>query len=256
MGKKKTKRYIMTAGYYHRSEENMGIQERRERERAERKALIMRCTKELIIERGTEGVSMQDIAEKAELSKATLYLYVPNKEELFREICIESADHFTKYFQARIRPGLSALDMLKLYWKSYVDLFGKSSESSDLSMIFNMRRYLAPEFPFISIEENSDPVTGSDSQFFSLIKDMIEQGITEGIFEADTNTPLISHTVLSLFSLIMENAAKYSASSGRADTTLMGVMKSIFQIILRGIAREGVDRSLLVLDIGAAKDVV
>ncbi|GHU18122.1 hypothetical protein FACS1894163_09780 [Spirochaetia bacterium] len=223
----------------------MGIQERREREKAERKALIMRCAKELIIERGAEAVSMQDIAKRAELSKATLYLYVPNKEELFREICSESADHFTKYFQARIRPGLSALDMLKLYWKSYVDLFG---ESSDLIMIFNMRRCLAPEFPFISIEENSDPVIGSDSQFFSLIKDMIEQGIAEGIFEADTNTSLISHTVLSLFSLIMENSAKYPDSAGGPDTKLMDGMKSIFQIILRGIAKEGIDRSLLVLD--------
>ena len=223
----------------------MGIQERREREKAERKALIMRCTKELIIERGAEEVSMQDIAKRAELSKATLYLYVPNKEELFREICIESADRFTKYFQSQVRPGLSALDMLKLYWKSYVDLFG---ESSDLIMIFNMRRYLAPEFPFISVEENSDPVIGSDSQFFSLIKDMIEQGIAEGIFEADTDTPLISHTVLSLFSMIMENAVKYSGSSGSLDTTLMGAMKSSFQIILRGIAREGIARSLLVLD--------
>jgi AcrR family transcriptional regulator len=35
----------------------------------------MRCAKELILGYGVEKVSMTEIAEKAELSKAVLYLY-------------------------------------------------------------------------------------------------------------------------------------------------------------------------------------
>ncbi|GHV81679.1 hypothetical protein AGMMS49991_02370 [Spirochaetia bacterium] len=227
----------------------MGIQERRERERAERKALIMRCARELILENGAEKVSMQDIAKKTELSKATLYLYFPGREELFREICIELAVRFTEYVQARLSPGLSALEALKLYWKSYVDLFG---QSDDMILLFNMRRYLVPEYPFISIEEGPDSAAGPAYRFFNMIKYIIEQGIAEGVFEPDTNAAMFSHTVLSLFSLIVENAVKYSGDANsrtREDSNIIDEMKSIFQIMLRGIAREGIDRSLLVLGI-------
>ena len=223
----------------------MGIRERREREKAERKALIMRCARELILEYGAEKVSMRDIAKETELSKATLYLYFPSREDLFREICAEAALHFTEYCQARFRPGLSALETIKLYWKSYVDLFG---QSGDMLMLFNMRPYMMPEYPFISSEENSDTAAGQMYRFFNMIKNMVEQGIAEGVFENDTNAVMFSHTTLSLFSLIAENAAKFPGPSGVQDSNIIGEMKNIFQIMLRGIAREGVDRSLLVLD--------
>ncbi|GHV87541.1 hypothetical protein AGMMS50255_8370 [Spirochaetia bacterium] len=223
----------------------MGIQERREREKAERKALIMRCARRLILEYGAEAVTMRDIAKETELSKATLYLYFPSKEELFREICIELAVRFTEYVQARLSPGLSALEVFKLYWKSYVDLFG---QSDDMIMLFNMRRYLVPEYPFILIEESPDSAAGPAYGFFNMIKNMIEQGIAEGVFEPDTNAAMFSHTVLSLFSLIVENAAKFSGASENANPNIIGEMKNMFQIMLRGIAREGIDRSLLVLE--------
>ncbi|GHU78105.1 hypothetical protein FACS189462_1890 [Spirochaetia bacterium] len=222
----------------------MGIQERREREKAERKALIMRCARELILEYGAEKVSMRDIAKETELSKATLYLYFPSREDLFREICAEAALHFTEYFQTQVRPGLSAMELIKLYWKSYVDFFG---QSDDMIMLFNMRHYMAPGYPFIPIEENLDSVTGPAYRFFNVIKNMIDQGIAEGVFEPDINSAMYSHTILSLFSLIVENAAKFPGASENANPNIIGEMKNIFQIMLRGIAREGVDRSLLVL---------
>jgi AcrR family transcriptional regulator len=223
----------------------MGIQERREREKAERKALIMRCARELILEYGAEKVSMRDIAKETELSKATLYLYFPGREDLFREICAEEALHFTEHFQTLLRPGLSALEMLKLYWKSYVNLFG---QSDDMLMLFNMRHYLTPEYPFISIEENNDTAATPIYGFFNMIKNMIEQGIAEGVFEPDTNAAMFSHTILSVFSLIVENAAKFPGPLEAQNSNIIGEMRNIFQILLRGIAREGIDRSLLVLD--------
>src|SRR3569832_980450 len=37
-------------------------------------------------ERGLAGARLEDIAKRAGLSKGTIYLYFPNKEELFREV--------------------------------------------------------------------------------------------------------------------------------------------------------------------------
>ena len=46
----------------------MGITERREREKTERRRAILNCARELILLQGVDRVSMDDIARKAELS--------------------------------------------------------------------------------------------------------------------------------------------------------------------------------------------
>lgn len=61
----------------------MSIQERRKREKIMRKQQIENAAKELFILKGFNSTTMEEIAQKAELSPATLYLYFKNKEELY-----------------------------------------------------------------------------------------------------------------------------------------------------------------------------
>ncbi|MDR3336320.1 MAG: TetR/AcrR family transcriptional regulator [Treponema sp.] len=248
----------------------MGIWERKEREKLERKALIVRCAKELILEYGADGVSMGSIAKKAELSKATIYLYFPSKDKLFREICVEAGDRFINYYQSRITPEMSTLDSIKLYWDCYLDMFGKSD---DIIMLFQMKHFLTPEYPFFSVEEAENPGSGPAYGFFNMIREQIEKGIAEGIFQPDVNPPLASHTILSLFSMIVASTARvhagnrappgpdalesdktgwWSASREGVNVAMIDDMKNVFQVVLRGIARDGIDKSLLIL--GSRRD--
>jgi AcrR family transcriptional regulator len=225
----------------------MGILERREREKAERKALIMRCAKDLILEYGAEKVSMMDIAKKAELSKATLYLYFPSKALLFMEICSIAGTRFLEFFRSRMRPGLSAIETIRLYWNCYLDMYG---ESDEMVIIFSMWQYLSPDYPFLSLEKEAKPLT--IFEFYTAIQNMIVQGIAEGTFGADTDPAMIARTILSLFSVVIENTAKMPKQV-RNVRFIMDELTRIFQIILRGIAREGLDRSLLDLPVPAEK---
>jgi AcrR family transcriptional regulator len=223
----------------------MGITERKEREKAERKALIIRCAKDLILEQGAEAVSMGDIAKRAELSKATLYIYFSSKDIIFQEICVEAGFQFIEYFRSLHKSGMSALESIKLFWNCYVDIYGKSD---DLIILFNMKRYLMPDYPFISLQEDDPVSVGPSFELFNMIRKMIKEGIDEGSFEPDVNPTIITHTILSLFSLSVENAAKFSEKALNSDFSFVDEMKNIFQILLRGIAREGIPRSLLVLE--------
>jgi AcrR family transcriptional regulator len=229
---------ILTSG--HKQSGNMGIIERREREKAERKELIMRYAKELILEKGAEKVSIMDIAKRAELSKATLYLYFPSKDLLFKEICDTAADKFIAHFRSKYRPGMSAIDTLRLIWGSYLELFG---ESYDILIIFNMKQYLAPEFPLISIDEDARSPAGSNYAFYTLLMDVLTRGISEGVFAADVNPDGVCRLFLSLFSYFFESALKQPKTE-RNSLLVHEEMGSLFQIILRGIAGEGQDRSL------------
>jgi AcrR family transcriptional regulator len=210
----------------------MGIVERREREKAERKETIMRCAKELILERGVEKVGMMDIAKKAELSKATLYLYFPSKDVLFKEICDVAADRFIRYFHARFDPGLSVVDTIKLIWKSYLDLFG---ESDDIVVIFSMKQYIAPNFPFVPIEKDSPSPAGSNFAFYSLLVDVFSRGVREGVFSEDVNPAVVSQILLTLFSYFIENTARMPKTQKNYRMAIEE-LGHLFQIFLRGIA--------------------
>jgi AcrR family transcriptional regulator len=218
----------------------MGITERKEREKVERKALIMRCAQELILELGAEKVSMMDIARKAELSKATLYLYFPSKELLLEDVCLKAGNDFIDYIQKKITPGLSALASIKLLWKSYLEVFGESEDMMIL-MFNNIRNYLESAFSF-----GEERVNVPSYVLYAFIRDLLKQGIAEGVFEPSINPGTVSRTIIALFSYIIESAARVPKETRKSHVTT-DEMKNIFEIMLRGIAREGFDRSLLTL---------
>ena len=61
----------------------MGITERKEREKKQRKEQILEAARRLFQERGFLNVTISDIAEAVELSIGSLYLYFKNKEDLY-----------------------------------------------------------------------------------------------------------------------------------------------------------------------------
>ena len=56
---------------------------RSEDQKVQRHAAILKAARDLIEERGFDGVTMNAMAERTGLAKGTLYLYVRSKEELF-----------------------------------------------------------------------------------------------------------------------------------------------------------------------------
>jgi len=66
----------------------MGIQERKERERERRRQQIIVAAKRVFSEKGFSKATMEDIAQEAELSPGTLYLYFKNKDELYASLSL------------------------------------------------------------------------------------------------------------------------------------------------------------------------
>jgi len=217
----------------------MGIVERREREKIERKKAILNCARELILTQGVEHVSMEDIAGKAELSKATVYLYFTSKEDLLSEICEEGAKSFCEGLKKITDAGLKGIAALKLLWRSYVELFGSFNE---MIIIFQVRNYLDSWLPIVSMQSQnrSDYV---DAIILS-IKNIIDECKAEGIFAPDLDSTMATRLLLSIFSNILEHASHLPIET-RGSPAVIEEMLNTFQIIIRGFAKEGINHSLL-----------
>lgn len=64
-------------------EAKVGIQERKEREKEHRKEEIVDAAQKVFFEKGLHVATVDEIAEAAELSKGTIYVYYKSKEDLY-----------------------------------------------------------------------------------------------------------------------------------------------------------------------------
>ncbi|RMI02851.1 MAG: TetR/AcrR family transcriptional regulator [Calditrichaeota bacterium] len=80
----------------------MGIAERREREKEQRRNMILDAAERLFFSRGVDATTMDDVAEEAELSKGTLYLYFKNKEDLRHGVCLRGLCILKQMFQEAV----------------------------------------------------------------------------------------------------------------------------------------------------------
>jgi len=90
---------------------NEQILNRKERERRMRRDDIVSAAREVFALRGFSNATLDEIAEKAEFGKGTLYNYFQNKDELFEAVIAHSFDCFIEIAQETcLDPSLSLLE--------------------------------------------------------------------------------------------------------------------------------------------------
>ena len=217
----------------------MGIIERKTREREERKSLILECTKTLIVEKGVEAFTMQDIAKRSELSKATLYLYFASKEAILEEIFFEAGGYFVAYVESRLSPEASGIKAIRTLWMSYLEVYG---ESSDIFVMIGIKNYIDPGFPLLLETAGDRPPL----RLYRMITAVLQRGVADGTLDATIKPEKVARTVIMISAGIIDNIARLPARM-RNSKMIIEEMRSTFEIMLRGLASDTCDRSMLTL---------
>ncbi len=99
----------------------MSLSERQKREKQLRICTILTAAKELYSSKGYQETSMVDIAQAAELGKATIYYYFPNKEAIYRELFISSVRDQFNQLSVGIESATSLKELLTSILYAYID---------------------------------------------------------------------------------------------------------------------------------------
>lgn len=91
----------------------MAISDRRRREREKRRNEIISAAEKLFILKGFTSVTMDEIANKAEVNKALLYYYFKNKESLFYAVYLIIVQDLFEIFKRSSRQDKSGLQKIK-----------------------------------------------------------------------------------------------------------------------------------------------
>jgi AcrR family transcriptional regulator len=108
----------------------MGINERKDREREQRREEILNAAQTVFFAKGLQAATMDEIAECAELSKGTLYLYYRSKEDLYLAVLLRGTEIMYRMFLETAQKPIPVLHRLRglaetyfYFYKSYPDYF-------------------------------------------------------------------------------------------------------------------------------------
>lgn len=101
---------------------------RKEREKLRRRNLIVDAAEEIISELGFENATMDQIAERAEVGKGTLYLHFKSKSAIYLAICERGSSRLNEMIAAILTRDITGIEMVKEIGEKYLSFVQKNPQ--------------------------------------------------------------------------------------------------------------------------------
>jgi len=160
----------------------MGIPERKEREKEQRREEILNAAQGVFFEKGLQNSTMDEIAERAELSKGTIYLYYGSKEDLYLAVMLRGFDILHHMSRETIEAAGNALEAMWRLGATYFEFFEKHRN------FFRMFHFL--QYPGLHKQvspEMMEVCNNNTQTTWKLVIETFQKGIDEKIFRSDIN---------------------------------------------------------------------
>ena len=208
----------------------MGIAERKEREKQQRREEIVLAAEKVFFSKGFDLSTMDDIAEEAELSKGTLYLYFKNKEDLHMAVARKSI-HLLRSITLKAAAGEgNALEKLGRMGRATIEFSRKDPDRMRAIMTLEE---MEPETLSVTTSDVQDLIY-KESTVGTVIQ-VVEQGVNEKVIRSDIPVLLVAHTlwmtVLSVVRFVTMKPALLEALELSQDQ----ILESHFEMVLNGI---------------------
>jgi TetR/AcrR family transcriptional regulator len=181
----------------------MGIADRRQREKEQRKTEITDAAERLFFSRSYEDVSMDDIAREVELNKATIYLYFKNKETLFATIVLRGIRILKEKYTECMEKQVPGIVKVALMGQAYYQFSQEYPDYLRLIHFYGSERF-----------SKENPYTAEIGKGYGtcrmILRDAIQEGIDDETIRANLDPFLTSMYLMISFMgiLSLENRWK------------------------------------------------
>jgi len=152
---------------------------RRAREKEERRQSILRAAREALVEEGFYRITMDGIAERAEVSKGTVYLYFESKENLLALLLLEGLEALCGYLEEAyaLDRSLSADERLRRLGWAYLQFFRREPFYFRFLMAVDRGRFRETVTPQVYQD-----VLEASLEGVNWVIRAVEQGVRDGLF--------------------------------------------------------------------------
>lgn len=159
------------------------LAERREDEKERRRAEILDAAEALYIAKGWDGFSVEQVARNARLSRALIYVYFRDKEDLLFGIGERAMRLLRDRFVAASATRRTGMDQIEAIGRAYVGYAHEFPHYFDFCSRFQSYPTTAPATP----SESACAVSGD--QVLGAVVQAIQTGISDGSIRTDIGDP-------------------------------------------------------------------
>jgi AcrR family transcriptional regulator len=161
----------------------------RQRRKDARPSELLDAALELFVEKGFAATRAEEVAQRAGVSKGTLYLYYPSKEELFKAVIAQSVgsriEETAQQVQAYDGPMAPLLEDLLVRW--WQQVYASPASGTFKIVVSEVRNF--PEIGDFWVNNVIEP--GS-----ALIGSIVQRGVASGEFRADCDVESVVHSLV------------------------------------------------------------
>jgi TetR/AcrR family transcriptional regulator len=173
---------------------------KRERRKEARPGELLDAALDLFVEKGFAATRAEEVAARAGVSKGTLFLYFPSKEELFKAVVRENISgrfgEWNKEFETY--EGTSA-DMVRYCFQVWWERIGNTRASGITKLIISEAR----NFPDIAAFYHQEVIVPGET----LIRKIIRRGVEKGEFHvADEEYAMFSIVAPMIYLIMMKHS--------------------------------------------------
>ena len=185
---------------------------------------------ELFVEKGFAATRAEEVAQRAGVSKGTLYLYYPSKEELLKAVIRE-------HLSARIAAGAAAVDkhrgptaelLREVFCHWWLDAF-----DSPISGVFKLIITEVRNFPEIAQFYFGEVVQPGEE----LIARIVQRGIDAGEFEALDVSCVVHSLVFPMVMLCVHKHSVGACTDHHEHFDPHAFIRAHIDLVIRGMQR-------------------
>ncbi len=208
----------------------MGIYERKQREKAQRKIEIINAARKIFSNKGFNSSTMEEIALEAELSPGTLYLYFKNKEELHTSLSIEILKYLTDEIQKVVLLDISVEEKIDKFRDVFIDVY-----EYDSNILINLFHLQSGETLKNLSGEVLRQIKIYSTMAHGAIIDVIKQGIEQDVF-IDENPVALADILWASFAGIVLWVDSKRRLDGQKDF-VKPTIQTAFKLLSKGLQK-------------------
>lgn len=209
----------------------MGLEERRKKERENRRGAIIKAARKLFLEKGFKAVTVESIAQKAELSKGAIYLHYSSKEEIYAHIVLSDLQKFHDRFSGLFQQASNASQALYDFASIYVDFFLSEPEFFRNLMNF-MIRATCMNFPNELYEESIK----TTNKTIDIVEEIFKLGVQKGEFNAAMNFRQNRNALWGMLNGII-SLYIFTGNEETREEVIRGTVKAGVETFVRGLKK-------------------
>lgn len=213
---------------------NLRAKERRDKDSKQHRTEILEAAEELFSALGMDAVSMEDVAEKALLSRRTLYRYFPTKENLAGALQVRALERLASLFAAaEAAAAPSGRDRI---WALGV-AFGRFG-FEEPSTFRSLRLCRSPESTVIQPGSQWEGIIELNQTLEKQMSRILREGMDDGSLREDLDPEVTTAYIMGSTSGILETmldlGERFAAIYGRPSAE---VWQAGLDLIIRGVEK-------------------